>query len=55
MSSVQAGLAAARAGVEALVLTHFWYTADRDLACREASSTFSGRILAARPGLCLEV
>jgi ribonuclease BN (tRNA processing enzyme) len=55
MSSVQAGLVAARAGVEALVLTHFWYTADRDLACLEAASTFGGRILAARPGLCVEV
>lgn len=55
LSAVQAGLVAARARVETLVLTHFWHTADRARACSEARATFSGRILAASPGLSVEI
>lgn len=55
LSAVQAGLVATRAGVDTLVLTHFWHTADRGQARVEAASTFEGRILAARPGLSIEV
>ncbi|RJQ10436.1 MAG: MBL fold metallo-hydrolase [Dehalococcoidia bacterium] len=55
LSAVQAGLVAARAGVETLVLTHFWHTADRAQACAEAREVFAGRILAACPGLSIEI
>lgn len=55
MSAEQAGQVARLSGVGTLVLTHFWHTADRELACREAASAFDGRILAARPGLCIDV
>ena len=54
LSAEQAGLVAARAGVEMLVLTHFWHTADREQARTEAASTFQGRILVACPGLSVE-
>ncbi len=55
LSAVEAGCVAAAARVERLVLTHFWYTADRDLAVAEACSAFGGEVRAARPGLCVEI
>lgn len=55
LSAVDAGRLAAEANVERLVLTHFWYTADRSLAVREAVSEFGGNVLAAARGLCLEI
>ncbi len=55
ISAEQAGVVATQAGVPRLVLTHFWYTADRDLACREAASTFRGHVVAARPGLKISI
>ena len=55
LSAVQAGLVAARAGVETLVLTHFWHTANRTQACAEARETYAGRILAACPGLSIDI
>lgn len=55
MSAEEAGSVATEAGVPRLVLTHFWYTADRDLARREAASTFRGQVTAARPGLKIAI
>ena len=55
MTAAEAGEVARRAGVGALVLTHFWYTADRDLAKREALATFGGPVSIARPHLELNV
>lgn len=55
LSAVEAGEIAQRAGAASLVLTHFWHTADRALAEREASSVFSGRVAAAQPDARFEV
>ena len=55
LSAEQAAAVATRAGVSQLVLTHFWYTADRDLGVREAASVFGGDVQAAASGRCFEV
>lgn len=55
LSAEQAAQVAARAGVSRLVLTHFWYTADRDLAVREAASCFTGEVQAAGSGCCFDL
>lgn len=55
MSAVEAGRMASVARVERLVLTHFWYTADRVVAAAEARVNFAGEVVAATPGLMIEV
>ena len=55
LSAEEAGQLAARAGAGRLVLTHFWHTADRELARTEATRHFEGEVLAARPHLIVEV
>ncbi len=55
LSAHDAAEVAAQAGVERLVLTHFWYTADRALAVAEASDSFSGDVQAAGTGRCFDV
>lgn len=49
LSAVEAGLIAQHAGVQTLVLSHFWHTADRDQAQREASAAFTGEVIVGRP------
>lgn len=51
ISAEEAGAIATEAGVSQLVLTHFWFSADRDLARQEAARCFRGQIAAARPHL----
>lgn len=55
LSAVDAAAVAAQAGVERLVLSHFWYTADRTLAVSEAATSFGGDVQAAASGRCFEV
>ena len=55
MSAVEAGQAAQRAGVKALVLSHFWHTADRSRARQEAGLVFSGNVIVGRPHVQVEV
>lgn len=54
LSAEQAAEVAAAAGVSRLVLTHFWYTADRDLAVSEAAACFAGDVRAAASGRCFD-
>lgn len=55
LSAEQAAEVAARAGVSRLVLSHFWYTADRALAVREAAAVFGGEVQAAASGRCFDL
>jgi len=55
ISAEEAGQLAARARAGRLVLTHFWHTADRELARAEAARHFEGEVLAARPHLSVEI
>lgn len=55
MSAIEAGAIAERAGVGTLVLTHFWHTADREQAQREAESVYHGNVVIARPHVEVEV
>jgi len=38
-----------RAGVKALILSHFWHTADRSRARQEAGLVFAGNVIIGRP------
>ncbi|MPZ99183.1 MAG: MBL fold metallo-hydrolase [Dehalococcoidia bacterium] len=49
MSAAEAGEVAHRASVDQLVLTHFWYTADRQRALAEARECFDRTVSAATP------
>ena len=49
MSAVEAGQVAMRAGVKALILSHFWHTADRSRARQEAGLVFAGNVIIGRP------
>lgn len=55
MSAVEAGLVAHEAGARRLVLTHFWHTADRPRAQREAQSVFGGEVVIARPHVSVTI
>lgn len=55
LTSLQAGRLAAQAGVEKLLLTHFWPGFDRAEFQAEAEAAFAGPVLLARPGLRLPV
>lgn len=55
LSAEQAAEVAVAAGVSRLILTHFWYTADRDLVVREAVARFSGDVQAAASGRCFDL
>lgn len=55
LSAQQAADVANAAGARGLVLTHFWYTADRDLAVAEAQPYFPGGVQAAASGRVFEV
>lgn len=55
LSAVEAGTVAARAGVQTLVLSHFWHTADRAQAQHEAESAFGGRVVIGRPHAQVDV
>ncbi|MGE3857631.1 MAG: MBL fold metallo-hydrolase, partial [Dehalococcoidia bacterium] len=55
LSAELAAVVASRAGVARLVLTHFWYTADRDLAVQEAAAHFAGDVQAAGAGRCWDL
>ncbi|MEI7925457.1 MAG: MBL fold metallo-hydrolase [Chloroflexota bacterium] len=53
LSAADAAKVAVGAGVRRLVLTHFWYTADRTRAVAEAREHFEGDVQAAASGLTL--
>jgi ribonuclease BN (tRNA processing enzyme) len=55
LSAVEAGLIAQHAGVPTLVLSHFWHTADRAQAQREASAAFGGDVIVGRPHVQVQV
>ncbi len=55
LTAGQAGELATASNAGALLLTHIWEERGFDAAKDQASSTFSGRIHVARPGLCIEV
>lgn len=50
-----AGLFAARAGADLLVLTHLWPETDKALLLQEARETFDGKIMLAEEDLIIEV
>lgn len=51
----QAAALAAAAGIPRLLLTHFWFDADRTAACREAQNEFAGSVAAAYDGMQIEL
>jgi ribonuclease BN (tRNA processing enzyme) len=55
LSAEEAAQVATRAEAQRLVLTHFWYTADRSRAVVEAQRGFAGEVYAAASGLVIEV
>lgn len=55
LTSVQAGDLARRAGVNRLVLTHFWPGFERSRFQQEAEGVFHGPVTLAQPGLCVDV
>ncbi len=54
LTAVQAAELARAASVERLMLTHFWYDADREAALAAASRCFDGEILVAADGAVVE-
>ncbi len=55
LTGAQAAELATAAGVARLMLTHFWYDADRDAAADDARRSFHGPIEIARDGLVIYV
>ena len=55
LSGHEAGEHAAKAGVEQLVVTHFWPTYDRHVIADQARETFDGPVTLARKGLKIEI
>lgn len=55
LTAAQAGDLASTAQVGRLMLTHFWYDADRAAAAQQAAACFSGDVLVASDGLVTEV
>ena len=55
LTASEAGQLAASAKASRLVLTHLWPTNDPDLATREASAVFAGDVVAAIPGMIIEL
>ena len=55
LTSRQAAELAASAGVKSLMLTHFWYDADRDAAAAEARRCLETEVLVATDGAVVEL
>lgn len=55
LTPTDAGRLAAAAGLQRLVLTHLWQERPVSTVIREAGEVYSGEILAASPGLTLDV
>jgi ribonuclease BN (tRNA processing enzyme) len=55
MTARQAGEAATAAGVDKLMLTHFWPGNDRDRSRAAAAEVFAGEILLADEGMVVEL
>ncbi|MCY3558122.1 MAG: MBL fold metallo-hydrolase [Chloroflexi bacterium] len=55
LTAHQAAELAASAGVQSLMLTHFWYDADRDAAGREARKWLEAEVLVASDGAVVEL
>lgn len=55
LTAHQAAELAASAGVKSLMLTHFWYDADRDAAAREAGERLNADVLIASDGAVVEL
>ena len=54
MTPAQAAEMALAAGVERLYLTHFWFDADRERACRDAAAVFP-RTASVRDGMTIDI
>ena len=55
LTALQAAELATAAGARRLMLTHFWYDADREAMAAEAQRCFPGRVLVASDGAVLEL
>lgn len=55
LTASQAADLATMANVARLMLTHFWFDADRDAVAREATNRFSGPVLVAQDGMVVNV
>ncbi len=55
LTAVQAAELAREAGVQRLLLTHFWFDADRDAAAAAASQIFKGEVAAVHDGMKLHL
>ncbi|OAQ58542.1 beta-lactamase superfamily domain-containing protein [Pochonia chlamydosporia 170] len=55
LQSEDAGMWAAVAGAQRLLLTHFWPTNDRKVSLERAKARFDGDVFIAEPGLVLEM
>ncbi len=54
LTAAQAAELARAAGVERLILTHFWFDTDRAAACAAARAEFAGTVAAAYDGMQVE-
>jgi ribonuclease BN (tRNA processing enzyme) len=55
MTPVDAGRLAAAAGAHTLVVTHLWSERPDNVVERTAAEHFNGRVLIAKPGMCVDV
>ena len=55
MTSREAGEAAAAAGAQRLMLTHFWPGNDRDRSLAEAAEVFAGEVVIANEGTVVDL
>ncbi len=55
LTASEAGQLAASTNAGRLVLTHLWPTNDADVATKEASEVFDGDVIAATPGMIIEL
>ena len=55
LTSVEAGEAAAAAGADRILLTHFWPGNDRNRSRAAAAAVFSGEVLVADEGAVVQL
>ena len=55
LTALQAAQLAGEAGVERLILTHFWFDSDREAMRAQAQRGFAGSVAAAYDGMAIEI